>query len=49
MPEAVIVSAVTNPIGRASKGQLKSVRADDLGAVAVRGGRGARPRGWTQP
>src|SRR5690348_4655279 len=36
MPEAVIVSAVRTPIGRASKGQLKSVRADDLGAVAVR-------------
>ncbi len=36
MPEAVIVSAVRTPIGRASKGALKSVRADDLGAVAVR-------------
>jgi acetyl-CoA acyltransferase len=37
MPEAVIVSAVRTPIGRAGKGMLKSVRADDLGAVAVRG------------
>lgn len=37
MPEAVIVSAVRTPIGRAGKGALKSVRADDLAAVAVRG------------
>ncbi|HEY7984932.1 MAG TPA: thiolase family protein [Ktedonobacterales bacterium] len=37
MPEAVIVSAVRTPIGRASKGALKVVRGDDLGAVAVRG------------
>lgn len=36
MPEAVIVSAVRTPIGRAGKGALKSVRADDLAAVAVR-------------
>ncbi|HEV7127796.1 MAG TPA: thiolase family protein [Ktedonobacterales bacterium] len=36
MPEAVIVSAVRTPIGRAGKGSLKSVRADDLGAVAIR-------------
>jgi acetyl-CoA acetyltransferase family protein len=36
MPEAVIVSAVRTPIGRAGKGALKSVRGDDLGAVAVR-------------
>ena len=37
MPEAVIVSAVRTPIGRANKGVLRQVRADDLGAVAVRG------------
>jgi acetyl-CoA acetyltransferase family protein len=37
MPEAVIVSAVRTPIGRASKGALKVVRGDDLAAVAVRG------------
>ncbi len=36
MPEAVIVSAVRTPIGRANKGALKDVRADDLAAVAVR-------------
>jgi acetyl-CoA acetyltransferase family protein len=37
MPEAVIVSAVRTPIGRAGKGALKVVRGDDLAAVAVRG------------
>ncbi len=36
MPEAVIVSAVRTPIGRANKGALRVVRGDDLGAVAVR-------------
>jgi acetyl-CoA acetyltransferase family protein len=36
MPEAVIVSAVRTPIGRAGKGTLRTVRADDLAAVAVR-------------
>ena len=36
MPEAVIVSAVRTPIGRASKGVLRTMRADDLAAVAVR-------------
>ncbi|GCE26945.1 acetyl-CoA acetyltransferase [Dictyobacter alpinus] len=36
MAEAVIVSAVRTPIGRAHKGVLKDVRADDLAAVAVR-------------
>ena len=30
MPEAVIVDAIRTPIGRAAKGSLKSVRADDL-------------------
>ena len=37
MPEAVIVSAVRTPIGRAGKGALRVVRGDDLAAVAVRG------------
>jgi len=36
MPEAVIVSALRTPIGRASKGSLRAMRADDLAAVAVR-------------
>jgi acetyl-CoA acetyltransferase family protein len=37
MPEAVIVSAVRTPIGRAGKGALRTVRGDDLAAVALRG------------
>ena len=36
MPEAVIVDAVRTPIGRAFKGSLKDVRADDLAAVPLR-------------
>lgn len=36
MREAVIVSAVRTPIGRANKGALKDVRADDLAAIAVK-------------
>src|SRR5690349_17692294 len=36
MTDAVIVSAVRTPIGRANKGVLKDVRADDLAALAVR-------------
>jgi len=36
MPEAVIVSAVRTPIGRANKGALKDMRADDLAAFAVK-------------
>jgi acetyl-CoA acetyltransferase family protein len=36
MHEAVIVSAVRTPIGRANKGALKDVRADDLAAMAVK-------------
>jgi acetyl-CoA C-acetyltransferase len=35
MPEAVIVDAIRTPIGRALKGSLKSVRADDLAAVPI--------------
>jgi len=36
MAEAVIVSAVRTPIGRANKGALKDVRGDDLAAIAVK-------------
>jgi acetyl-CoA C-acetyltransferase len=36
MPNAVIVDAVRTPIGRAAKGSLKDVRADDLAAVPLR-------------
>ncbi len=36
MPEAVIVSAVRTPIGRAAKGSLVDARPDDLCAFAVR-------------
>ncbi len=37
MPEAVVVSAVRSPIGRAGKGSLKDVRPDDLAALTIRG------------
>src|SRR5450432_2454052 len=36
MPEAVIVDAVRTPIGRAVKGSLRDIRADDLAAVPLR-------------
>jgi acetyl-CoA C-acetyltransferase len=36
MPEAVIVSAARSPIGRAGKGSLADVRADDLAVKMVR-------------
>ena len=36
MPEAVIVSAVRTPIGRAGKGSLADVRPDDLLAFAIK-------------
>jgi acetyl-CoA C-acetyltransferase len=36
MPEAVIVDAIRTPIGRAMKGSLKDVRADDLAAVPIK-------------
>ncbi|HEV3128491.1 MAG TPA: acetyl-CoA C-acyltransferase [Solirubrobacteraceae bacterium] len=35
MPEAVIVDAIRTPIGRAMKGSLKTVRADDLAAIPM--------------
>ncbi len=37
MPEAVIVSAVRTPVGRAPKGALANVRPDDLAAGAILG------------
>jgi acetyl-CoA C-acetyltransferase len=36
MPEAVIVDAVRTPIGRAAKGSLKSLRADELASIPLR-------------
>src|ERR1700759_4967567 len=36
MPEAVIVDAIRTPIGRAMKGSLKTVRADDLAATPIK-------------
>ncbi len=36
MAQAVIVDAVRTPIGRAVKGSLKDVRADDLGAIPLK-------------
>ncbi len=36
MVEAVIVSAVCTPIGRANKGWGRDVRADDPAAIAVK-------------
>jgi acetyl-CoA acetyltransferase family protein len=38
------VSSVRTPIGRASKGSLKGIRADDLAAIAVRGALDAVPQ-----
>jgi len=37
MREAVIVSSVRTAVGKAGKGALRTVRPDDLGAVAIRG------------
>src|SRR6185437_12206158 len=36
MPEAVIVDAIRTPIGRAGKGSLRTVRADELAAIPLR-------------
>jgi acetyl-CoA C-acetyltransferase len=36
MPEAVIVDAIRTPIGRAFKGSLKDVRADDLASIPLK-------------
>jgi acetyl-CoA acyltransferase len=37
MPEAVLVSAVRTPVGRAPKGALSTTRPDDRAAIALRG------------
>ena len=37
MPEAVIVSAVRTPVGRAPKGTLATTRPDDLASIALTG------------
>jgi len=37
MPEAVLVSAVRTPVGRAPKGALSTTRPDDLAAIALGG------------
>src|SRR5256714_14992105 len=37
MREAVIVSSVRTPIGRAFKGTLRSTRPDELAAIAIKG------------
>src|SRR4051812_48159764 len=36
MPEAVIVDAIRTPIGRAVKGSLRHVRADDLASIPLK-------------
>jgi acetyl-CoA C-acetyltransferase len=36
MPDSVIVDAIRTPIGRAVKGSLRSVRADELAALPIR-------------
>ena len=36
MPEAVIVATARTPIGRAFKGSLKDLRADDLAAFIIK-------------
>ena len=36
MREAVIVSAVRTPVGRANKGTLRNTRPEDLGALVVK-------------
>ncbi len=43
MPEAVIVSAVRTPVGRAPKGALSTSRPDDLAALAIGGALGKVP------
>ena len=37
MPEAVLVSSVRTPVGRAPKGTLATTRPDDLAAIAING------------
>src|SRR5437879_9028625 len=44
MREAVIVSSVRTPVGRAFKGTLRATRPDDLAAVAIKGALGRVPQ-----
>ena len=44
MPEAVLVSAVRTPVGRAPKGALATTRPDDLAAAALGGALGRIPQ-----
>src|SRR6476660_2960632 len=37
MREAVIVSSIRTPVGRAYKGTLRATRPDELGAIAIKG------------
>ena len=37
MREAVIVSSVRTPVGRAFKGTLRTTRPDELAAIAIKG------------
>ncbi|WP_320670431.1 acetyl-CoA C-acyltransferase [Patulibacter defluvii] len=49
MPEVVIVDAVRTPIGRALKGSLKDVRADDLAAIPLKALQERNPQvDWSQ-
>src|SRR5206468_13108636 len=43
MPEAVIVSSIRTPVGRAYKGSLRATRPDDLAALAIKIGRAHVP------
>jgi acetyl-CoA acyltransferase len=43
MSEAVVVSAVRTPVGRAPKGALSTSRPDDLAAIAINGALGKVP------
>jgi acetyl-CoA acyltransferase len=43
MPEAVLVSAVRTPVGRAPKGSLSTTRPDDLAALAINDALGRVP------
>src|SRR5712691_8105370 len=44
MREAVIVSSVRTPVGRAFKGTLRATRPDDLAAIAIKGALGRVPQ-----
>ncbi len=43
MPEAVLVSSVRTPVGRAPRGSLATTRPDDLAAIAINGALGRVP------